>query len=353
MKIGIMTFHWATNYGAVLQAYALQKTLQVMGHTAEIINYLPFRVRLHQKLMALKGMRLKEFLKERRIQAFRNEHLGVSVKKYRRNASLVTECHGYDAYICGSDQIWNKSFIRYAERKPTLSYYLNFVREGKLRISYAASFGSEILSSDIIDLIRPELTRFSSISVREKSGQAIVEAMGLNAVLTIDPTLLLTRNDYGELLGRGGVEPFPRIFSYILHERQTLAQEVAAYVSRRYFNGDGNTKNQAGTMGMYWWLDSIGKADFVVTNSFHGLVFALIFHKPFVVIPVEGSEMNDRIFTLLHSLGMEDRVINKFDVEAIDSTVTGDDIAWNTVDKKIGKMRDKSIQFLYDALKMS
>ena len=167
MKIGTITFHWATNYGAVLQAYALQQHLKLNNYETEIINYIPLRVKLIQNIKRIKNQEIHEFIKEIKLKRFIKQSLTLSRKTYYTNSCLKKKCHKYDVYICGSDQVWNESFALFAEGRPTLSYYLNFVKNDKQRISYATSFGTDKLSSKVANLVKPELEKFKSISVRE------------------------------------------------------------------------------------------------------------------------------------------------------------------------------------------
>lgn len=349
MKIGTITFHWGTNYGAVLQAYALQQHLKNKHYQTEIINYVPLRVKFIQTIVFIKNFNLSALKKDHEINKFRWSHLDLSERTYYTNASLIRKCHDYDIYICGSDQVWNESFTLSAEGKPTLSYYLNFVREGKTRISYATSFGTEELSTKVVNLIKPELKKFSNISVRENSGKKIVQDMGLEATLVIDPTLLLERESYERLIENKTIKDDFQLFSYILHDDQTTAHSITDYIFEKYFDKRSDKKYDQEPIGIIEWLFSIKNARFVVTNSFHGLIFSLIFHTPFIIVPVENSGMNDRIVTLLDSVSLSNRIVAEFYEDKID-TLFAENINWNEVDEKIQAMRTDSINFLENAL---
>jgi hypothetical protein len=349
MKIGTITFHWATNYGAVLQAFALQKYLKLNGYETEIINYIPFRVRLIQTIMNIKNLKIIDFVKEYKINKFRKQYLSLSKKTFHTNNSLVKEYHDYDVCICGSDQIWNESFVLYAESKPTLSYYLNFVGREKTRISYATSFGTDKLSSEVVNLIKPELAKFKNISVRENTGKTIIEDMGLNAELVVDPTLLLESKVYEELIDKENTKNHFQLFSYILHDNQITAEKISKYIFDNYFDKSVDKKYNMQPIGIYEWLYNARNSRLVLTNSFHGAIFSIIFKTPFIVIPVDGSRMNDRISTLLSSVGLQNRIINKFDASEIDR-VMKDVIEWEQVDIKVQRLRKGSIEFLEKVL---
>ena len=348
MKIGTITFHWGTNYGAVLQAYALQQYLKQNQYETEIIDYIPLRVKLIQVILRIKNLKISEFIKEYRIEKFRERYLELSKKKYCSNGNLVKDCHSYDVYICGSDQVWNESFTLSAEGKPTLSYYLNFVKNGKTRISYATSFGTDKLRQKVIDLIKPELKKFKSISVREVTGKTIVEDIGLEAMLVIDPTLLIDKETYEKLFVNIRVNDNYQLFNYILHQNQTRAHAITDYIYDKHFDAEDKKYDQE-PIGIIEWLYGIRNAKFVITNSFHGAIFSIIFHTPFIVVTVENSGMNNRITTLLDAVGLNDRIIDTLDNIVIDNLI-GKSIDWNQVDERVRSLRKDSSDFLKQAL---
>jgi len=345
MKVGTITFHWATNYGAVLQAYALQEYLKLNKYETEIINYIPIKTRLSQIITNIKTIRISELIKEARINEFRNKFLCLSKKTYLTNRKLVKNCHEYDVYVCGSDQIWNESFILYSENEPNLSYFLNFVKSDKARISYATSFGTNKLNSKIIDLVKPELEKFKSIGVRENTGKVIIEDMGLNATLVVDPALLLERESYEKLIKNTKIKEEYQLFSYILHENQIIADKIDKHIFKKYFNKKIDKMYNQEPIGIVEWLYNIKNCKFVSTNSFHGTIFAIIFNKPFIVIPVEGSNMNNRITTLLTSVGLENRIIDGFDENKIDRLMK-EPIDWERVENRVEQLRKGSVEFL-------
>jgi hypothetical protein len=353
MKIGTMAFHWAINYGAVLQSYAMQQYLSHCGHNVEIINYVPFKSKLKSNLWLIKNMRFAalytNILKQKKFNKFREKHMKLSKNKYISQEQLMKKPPEYDAYICGSDVVWNQSFALGGELKPTLSYFLNFVSNDAKRISYAASFGSTTLSSKMIQLIKPELEKFNCISVRENSGVDIVKGLGLDAKLAIDPTLLLKKSDYDKLLDCTLSANNYDLFIYILHSNQVLAPRIESYIFRKYFEGNSDKKYNGEILSVEEWISSIKSSKFVLTNSFHGAVFSVIYQKPFIVIPVEGSQMNDRIFTLLSNLGLEERIVDVYDEDKID-IVMQKPIDWELVETKLKALQKDSISYLNNAL---
>lgn len=350
MKIGILTFHWATNYGAVLQAYALQQYLALHGYDVEIIDYVPLRVKRMETISNIRQLAIRKFIQEQRLSQFRKQHLRLSARTYHSHSELLKYCQSYDVNICGSDQIWNEWFALLAEGRPTLSYYLDYVDTRNTRVSYAASFGTERLSSDVCRLVRPQLEKFRHISVRENTGKAIVEEMGLHAELVVDPSLLLQRDSYQELIDGIETKGQPGLFTYILHRDQATAHLISDHVQSRFFGEHRNCNCAQEPIGIFEWLHGVAQSRFVVTNSFHGLALSLIYHKPFIVVPVERSGMNDRIVTLLEALGLKDHMISHFDPHLIDGVVNNP-CDWTAVDQRVAELRRRSTEFIDKALR--
>lgn len=347
-KIATITFHWAKNYGAVLQTYALQRYLEKQGYNTEIINYLPLRTMILNFIAALKKWEVQFFKKIPKFKKFRKNELIISKKRYFNNRSLYKCSNDYEAVICGSDQIWNKSFTNHGEGKPTLSYFLNFVGKSSKRISYAASFGTTNISGEMEKLIKPELEEFSAVSVREESACEILNKIDICAKTVVDPTLLLKEEDYLELIKNKQCEE-TGVLTYVIHHNQKLSHSVNKYIVEKY-NYLGLNNYVIKDCDIYEWLLRIKNSRIVVTNSFHGTVFSLIFHKPFISVAVPGSGMNDRLTTLLKTVGLADRFIYECDTETIDS-VLHSSIDWESVDYKIEKSRQNSALFLAEALK--
>ncbi|MCA1031325.1 polysaccharide pyruvyl transferase family protein [Bacillus timonensis] len=349
MKIGTITFHWATNYGAVLQAFALQKYLKDHGYETEIINYIPFNITFKQLLLNLKTFNKDALLKEYKIKQFRKYNLDISKKKYYTNRGLIEGCQDYDIFICGSDQVWNEWFLMNSEKKYNLSYYLNFVDDSKKRISYATSFGSNELSNEAAKIVKKELKRFSEISVRENSGKKIVESLECNAVRVLDPTLLIDRNIYDDVIGKIKEKDSYQLFSYILHDDQKTAHKINQYIFERYFDTTTNKIYNKEPIGIPEWLSNIKNAKFVVTNSFHGVVFSIVFQTPFLVVPVENSGMNDRMLTLLNSLNLNNRIVDKFEKQKINELYS-EVIDWDSVEQRLTTLKRNSRDFLTKAI---
>ena len=352
MKIGIMTFHWATNHGALLQAYALQRFLSKELPDSEvlIIDYYPqryvpsFKRSFHSRHIGAIIENLKNLKKEKKLVSFRNNL--IKTKRYFSANQLLESPPDVDLLIAGSDQIWNEFFTMNGDGGKTGAYYLNF-KPDAIKISFAASFGLVELKKDMADYIKPYLEKFIAISVRENSGKDILEKIGINSNLVCDPTLLLEAKDY-EAFCNMNFDNQKFIAKCILRANSKEAQSIARKLinetqkKTKVFDISGET--------MVNWLGGIKKAEFVITNSYHCVVFSLIFHTPFAVILEKNvlSGMNDRFFTLLEMIGLENRIITD---DANVNAIINSEIDWEKVDKILIDFSKKSKDFLIENCK--
>ncbi len=339
MNVGVITFHWATNYGAVLQAYALSEYLNKSGNAAEIIDYYPRRYKKNivnafaTRHISAIAKRVKEISKERKIETFRKKHLKLT-RYFKSNKELLNERLNFDCYICGSDQIWNKSFLCSGERKKTYSYFLNFAPDDKIIASYAASFGVTKYKDELKSDIKKYLSRFDFISVRENTGLDILNDIGINIGCVVpDPTLLLKKNDYEKLLLENKKEKYD--FVYMLHGKDSDANDLIKYEADK-----GISTVLCGNIGIEEWLTNIYYANHIITNSFHGVVFSIIFEKPFTAILIEGSGMNDRIITLLDKLGLQNRIYTG------DTSITEKAVDWKNTANKLNEYRSIGYDYI-------
>lgn len=344
-KVGTITFHWATNYGAVIQAYALQMFLKQNGIETEIINYLPFQ---NIALRNIDWIRRRDFdaiKRERAIKRFREKNLTVSRHKYRSYKTLRSAADSYCAIVSGSDQVMNFSFLQYAERgKMTPSYYLSFAGEKTKKIAYAASFGTDRIPSTYADFVKEELDSFSWVSVREGSACTMLKDIGIESEIVVDPTMLVEREIYETLIDEEHVSR-NGAFSYILHKNQVEAHRCESKIIKIF----GEKKTVTGDYSVENWLRNIRSSSFIVTNSFHATVFALLFHTPFITVSVEGSKMDNRLLTLLNMVGLEDRFFKAYDESKI-NTLLQKNVNWEDVDKRMCVAREHSQRKLLNVL---
>lgn len=349
MRVGILTFHWATNYGAVLQALALQSYLRDQGHDCQIVDYRPARVIRSQLFgWALRG-RLDLWRRERVLRSFREGHLVLTPRTFRRSRDLRRSVPDFDVFVCGSDQVWNEWFVMNAERTPTLSYYLDFVGCGARRVAYGASFGTEHLSPRVSTLVHEQLSKFSAIGVREATGRVIVERFGLEATVVADPTLLPDRAEYDRLMPPEPDRRTDDIFPYLLHDGQVQAHTVLQCVRELLGREVASSSRTDHALTVGEWLARIRDARLVVTNSYHCVLFSIIFHTPFIALRVETGGMNDRLATLLGALGIPNRIAQEADSETL-SHLLNESIDWPSVDAAVERARVDSVAFLRSAL---
>jgi hypothetical protein len=368
VKICIVTFQWANNYGAVLQAFALQYILSQMGH---VVSILP----LNQE--RTKGKRWKTFVGRSVWNTYikwRMKGLVSRFNRFRRgwfNYGELSELSykqtleskfDFDAFVVGSDQVWNPSFVTMAEEQPV--FFLGFVRPEARKISYAASWGISEITLEESEKLKTYLKRFSAISVREKSGIDIITRMGLTAEWMPDPTLLLDAQQWNDQLRKHWKKRVSRSGDYILQYQ--LQWETAVDVN--VITGICAQKMELSVLKPYplvslinihrnpflspeEWVIAIRDAKFIVTNSFHGVVFSIIYHRPFVAIPISGTlkGMNERITSLLSRIGLQDRLIESNDSAKLEVLIDKE-IDWRRVDCELFEWRREAETFLKKAL---
>lgn len=347
MRIGILTFHWATNYGAVLQAFALQKRIQDMGHEVYIIDYKPWNhdvnfyslFRYGKILHPIKL--LKECRKEKLISSFRQRYL-VQTERIKRSKDLHFLSDRFDCIISGSDQVMNASFLRVGEPGGSTAYYIGFGRKELKRIAYAVSFGTTKFPTELFSVTCPLISRFSSLSVREQSGASILNEMGRkDSVVVPDPTLLLTAEHYKLMID---IEPVhSEVCYYILHGRKELVKKLHSHYHTQKLTENNNCSVED-------WLANIRGASCFITNSFHGCVFSILFHVPFMIVlrTLENKGMNDRFFSLLQFLGLTDRITTE---DKLDYSILTAPINWEEVDRRLQVFRGTGFAFINDAIK--
>lgn len=315
--IGILTFHSANNYGAVLQAYALQKTLQRLRPASDV-RIVDYRCREVVKAVDFASLKkdkgaLRALLhyrqekeKQRQFDKFRNERLSLT-EPYFDKSSLERALAEYSALISGSDQVWNSRFNGGDD-----VYLQNFRSGGTLKLSYAASFGTGSPDESETELCRRCLSQFEAVSVRESSAVRLVEdRLGLSAEQHIDPTLLLTADEWREIAcapkKRGGY-----ILVYMVPKQQTiidcalkLRKETGLPIVMLSKNLKPLNVTHAGGSSPEQFLGFFLNADYVITNSFHGTAFSVIFDREFYIDLNNRWGYNHRSRSLLELCGFE------------------------------------------------
>lgn len=367
MKIGLLTLPFNNNYGGYLQAYALMTILKQMGHEVELIyrrhNKRPLKYRLlypfktvvkcflripHGPLFSSREYDHRQAGKM--MMPFVDKNISPKTKPYCTTVCMEKSCKGkYDVVIVGSDQVWRPMYV------PNINdFFLEFIKDKNVRkIAYAASFGTA--TPEYTDLQKKVcgklISEFQAISVREKSALKVIENFGwqVNSMpqLVLDPTFLLPSKEY---LKHIKLKRCDQIFCYVL-DRTERTRELILYAEKLLklpcyeILKDVNEKTFL-KPSIEIWLSNIYNARFILTDSFHGMVFSIIFNKPFAVY-VNKDRGADRFVSLLSLIGLEDRMIN--DLSDVDKIINNS-IKWDSVNEKLENLRNNSIQFLNDSL---
>ena len=364
MKVGVVTFHSAHNYGASLQAWALQKVLKNLGTEPGIIHYHPDVIdRLYippkQNTIKKKAKYIlkKQYRKRVNDQVYKYHKYN---KFIRDNFNLIGDYTKYeeleranlklDAYITGSDQVWNSDHTNGFDP----AYMLDFAEEGSLKISYAASVGREYILPQYREQFKESLKTYTSISVREFSAKPAITALTDKPVqVVLDPTLLLDRKDYEELKVPGKIKQ-RYIFVYMMEANKELVKfanklSVAMglpIIQRKPGKIFRNELASYYTDDAGEFLGEIENAEYVITNSFHATVFSLIYEKPFVSMlhTSTGSRTSD----LLKSVGQESHIV--YEPDEFHDMKQFEIKDKEQLRSRIKELQKSSYQFLRDAL---
>lgn len=344
MKIGILTFHWATNYGAVLQAYALQEYLIEQGHDVEIINYKPKQfdfsylnfIKHPKSLFSFKKVMFNK-RKEKIIQIFREQYL-IMTERYYSFDEVSRMISKYELLISGSDQVLNPSFALKGEGRESPVYFLSFKGSKVKKIGYAVSFGCTQYPSKAASIVSEWVQSFDKIGVREDTGLNVLKQLGFykDQHLVPDPTILRGEKLFKDILS---IETSPTYSNYVcvymLRRKLKCSLENAVTIDETH-----------DIYSLEQWLRLIAHAKFLITNSYHGMIMALLFHVPFaVLLESKGAVgMNDRFWTLLSKVGLESQIVEK-DSATIEM-ISNHNIDWVDVDDKIADYKKNGVDFL-------
>lgn len=369
------------NYGGILQAYALQQALALLGVDATTDVSLGVPCNEYRRIVKRLRSAVKKFLVRMgspigvreswvadAVRPMRDQQLVKFISDRIRTVSLYDDkgkidpsvLSSIDLFVTGSDQVWRAAFGRVS------SYLFDFLdlEDTRPRIAYAASFGTDEdeYSNSLISTTRILAQHLTAVSVREASGVDIARRLwGVEATHVADPTVLLDRQHYSDL-AESAVAPYStgRLVSYVLdpneHTREVLdlvSRELElpvatllpdAPLTYRAYTAHPTTYDRPGVEA---WLRAIRDAEFVVTDSFHGTVFSILFNRPFVTI-ANRSRGQARFQSLLETFSLESRAVSpgaKLPVERISSAID-----WNAVNAKLLAERTSSFKFLQEAM---
>lgn len=352
LRIFGVTYDHTINYGSCLQAFALQKSIEkIRVGKNEVCQYelIPLwtcKDYPKKKIKNILGLMLLKFYHRSFVQ-FERKYMRYA--NYNSIESLESANDNADAFVCGSDVIWNPY-----HNKGVSAYYLDFAQ--KYAFSYAASFGASNIDYATVEKVRPYLIKLNRISVREKSSLKLVQDITeKEAEVVVDPTLLLTDDDWSVIAPKRESDPY--MFVYTTHVNTNITRiidKVKEKTDLKVIIAEWDSsprvlvkKGVFNVVPPERWLQLLRNAEYVVTNSFHATAFSVLFHKRFFTV-VNGDKskgINVRMNDFLNSIGLEDRIFSdipdQLDLSEIDYTF---------VDKRIDEMRKYSLEFLQENL---
>lgn len=347
MKIKTITCHDVYNSGASLQTYALMSYLENLNHEVEIIDYKPDYLSNHYKLLAVSNPKYETNIILKimyiilkfpgRILALKNkvpydqfkkDYLKITKTRYKSNDELKENLPQADVYIAGSDQIWNPTF----KNGKDPAFYMDFVPDNKNKISYAASFAVEEFPLELRDKTSKMINRINSISVREKSGLDILSSMNIkDGVQVLDPVFLLDKEHWNSMCNSTNFnEKYLFVYDF---DNNDLIKEIALKIANEknlkiytVFKSDYSDKCIK-NIGPLDFITYIKNAEFIISNSFHGTAFSLIFEKDFCVVNRQ-EKINTRMRDLLSDLELDSRLVDKsYDISEISKNIYYDKVS--------------------------
>lgn len=373
MKIGILTQPLHNNYGGLLQNFALQTVLNELGHEVYTINI--SRKGYHLTFMKMASIAKRSFLRilghDIVIRAWPTEQESEIISQNTRqfvkrnikttksitqklNQRLIKE-YEFDAYIVGSDQVWRPC---YSPQQPT--YFLDFLKNNSnvKKLAYAASFGvSEWEFNKKQTVYYGELLKlFDAVSVREDSGVELCKRyFDVDATHLLDPTMLLNKEEYISLVEKMNISKSPgNLFIYILdknEDKSAIVNSVAdqfkldpfSVMPKRSFSEPGRKDiNDCVFPPVEEWIRGFIDAEFVITDSFHGTVFSILFNKPFIAIANKRRGLA-RFESLLKLFQLEDRLVFPTDNFNIDNL---NEINWEKTNAILVREKKRSMEFI-------
>ena len=350
-KIGIVTF-WFTkeNFGQLLQLFALYNYLQQNGHDVFVLKYDATKDKsiersffkkiqrvlsnpskllhfVNSKIKHSKSSLNKRDLSLQGFDDFKQNRFNWS-HEYNAYSELKSSPPEADIYICGSDMIWGEK----ASYKP---YFLDFVKSAK-KIAFSPSFGRKEISPEYAKEVKSMLSSFNAISVREESGVGICKQLGFQEAQWLpDPTTLLSMEEYIKIEQKPKQDNY--IFNYILaHDTSIPFEKINALSEELNLDLVNCSTNKSDNRSKVYpsieeWLGYVHHAKYIITNSFHGCMFAIIFKKEFIFLPLINNDarINERIYSFLNKMNLNDRIYksninvvkNKIDYDTVDESL--------------------------------
>lgn len=354
MKIYTVTFCNTTNVGAALQEYALQKYLQINGHDAKVLNYIP-KIMMQRNSVwigVLQGNTIYERLKgiillplnvNRKLKYYKFSKKFISLTRTCRTITDIEKLEQPDMYLAGSDQIWNDELTNWNE-----GYFLNFKTSAR-KVAYAASAGKDIFSDLFLHNLKIRAEKFDSLSVREALLQKSLLQMDIkNVKQVLDPVFLLSKEHYESILIQPKLNNYILLYEAELNEKCILVARELAHKHNKKIVQINRINNKYKVDKLYpcvsptEFLGLVKYADYVVTNSFHAVAFSLILEKEFWVIKLKN--LSSRIDSILKLTDLENRIIGYPNMQ-LNNTID-----YKLVNSKLKLQRDESINFLQSTI---
>ena len=367
MRIGILTFHRATNYGAILQAYGLVEFLRSQGHDVQIVDYRPAGMgvlyspinvpTLYRKLKRIAlNVYMLPSLPRRKKKRDMFWNYTENTLPLSRPVSGIETLPNYDAYVVGSDQVWSTKFTGGLDKL----YWGQFDKRTAKLISYAGSAAEDMEGSFYkTDNVRL-LESFNSISVREDELKHFLQSKLTDKSITkvLDPTLLAGRDVFNELVKDEKIPGRSYVLIYqVICEKDREIQGYAAMIANSlkcdiyeiknsllHITQNGQTKVIPGFINPSQFVSLFKHASYIITTSFHGTAFSLLFNKPFSVVSIK-PEVDSRAKDILQQIGIEERLVT------LPQSEYNVDIKWEVVNSRLEQLRIPSKEFLDEALK--
>lgn len=353
MKIGIITMPLLMNYGGILQNYALQTVLRDLGHNPITFRmdkkeYWGWIISSIKAIIRFRRPSIPPWVFRKRfsgMERFVDQYINVTRRQDFFSKQNIQE-YQLDALCVGSDQIWRPKYMYYMHIE---DMFFHFARGYKmLKFSYAASFGTSEweFTSEQTNACRALIKQFHGVSVRESSGVALCkEHFGVQAQWVLDPTLLLSSSHYESLC-----EDIPiaekNVFAYLLDvspDKKAFVQKIAKQLGLKAAiisaGADMNSEDCPER-----WIANFRDAAFVVTDSFHGTAFSIIFRRDFLTF-TNAQRGNARFDSLVKIFGIENQIIKDTDIDV--SMIKPN---WNNIENQLNKWKVKSISYLHDTL---
>ena len=364
MKIYTITCHAVQNHGACLQAYALMTYLQNLGHEVEIIDYRPkglysgyslwacpnrYKNRTLLRLLYIVAklpFRLMLLPRRWKFEKFVQQYLNISPNRYESFEQLRKNNLEGDLFICGSDQIWNTYYYCGTDR----AFYLDFIDDKSRKVSYGASFGFTSIKAGYEDFVSQKLSNLNAISVREESGKEIVTSLGLNSTLVVDSVLLLPYSHWKSLVVDRPHEKFILVYDF---ENSELIRDIALRLAElknlkiysigasRLSYANKNFRNK----GPLDFLQLAYDAEYIIGNSFHAVLFSIIFKKEFFIVRREDG-LNSRMEDILRRYNLITRAV----VSQIDDNKLLEKIDYNNMLEQLNIDIERSKSFISEQI---